>query len=745
MTKFRAFIIFIIAILTSNVMATNDSIITYDEFVHLNFNQKTKTILMIHNYLNEFERTERFKRINYSPKYSKYKNLLESIVKNAHANEGLKNSKENCFYAGWPSSFVENSQGKLSYCNHPYLARKVSGYNAEESKKFMMITLKDKRVHVDFNSNGSCKSEKNTDMYNKYVECNPQIYGQLKGRTFCVDSGQKARNASYLCSEAIRQVKDKDEEEYNTIMQSIISANTGTDNALKSHLKSMFNTCICGANATDPEDKFYKGKINKSYSEDMYYSRTCHGILSQVKRIKDFSSFSSEISCSGVQNTNSIGKTWEEFITSAEQIIDRELEDDSQLRQNISNLSKLRDWKRSDISPEEIALICPLGEVVVKKPKEKSKQDDSFTIVSAGVYYDSEDKTLKEKITPTLILSDKNIEIIKSEEVSWSPITAKKVDENSKDFAVVLTSEVQEITALHTPSKLSTSPLAITALEASCTLELNKTDSHTEVTLNFESETISKVEESELNIEYILSDFSPLEGQKNVFSSKDYVSTNDITGSINFTIGESQKLSIKCLHEASEVEQEEKISELASCSIKLEKKKNGNGQFDISAIIDIVDKDNKEHKGLTSEEATEFGVILNWYDSSQTRNIENKKSEYKTPGLSEEDIDSEDEDEKKRKKEDQKQSRPEAIPKSANNLTKNKTAQDNIMSVANVSAEKTLRTIYVHMKHGETCDTSDSISIEKLASPEGNNKPVQQKLDTSAFEQGNGFFIRGTR
>jgi hypothetical protein len=726
----------LILICFSALSFASDNIVTYDEFIHLDFKSKSKVIHLVQNFVSEYERIQfkNQKQLRKSKKYQTYKKILNTFINSAYANDGGDPNHidgESCIYAGW------NSKLHKSYCNHPYLveANKAGSYTSELTTKKFIIIKSDYKGGVTINEEPKPEEATgcNPEKYEEYdanknkIACNPKLFGQLDDKMFCVEAGNHSRNASYLCSQAIKQYEENDKEKYNKIMKSIIhnfeeDGNNDERNAFTSMMYNMYNTCACGGAAATDQGKYYTGNMNKAYVQNMFYSRTCYGVLSQTNRIKE-SINNTEIggACFLDQSASSNGdKTWRDFLNSAHQVIDKELDSDNS-RFDKSGLDKLTDWnfrlKKKEEIVEELKDYCPM--TPPKRIEKKAKLDpevNTLAIEAKGIK--EIDDTLYRLITPELSGPDE-IEL----ELDKLNFNNKKTFENL--VYVPVDQEVFGLKAeyIHLDQTLPSKEIEIVPPKFICTMNLEKNEKKASLNIDVTSDEIEVAEDKKKTIIIDIPGFEKVKDNNLSFSS-DKFKDKDIEATATIKYGE-KSFDINCSYKA-EKDEEPKV-ELASCSVELNKSINKkSGLFDIIPVIKITSTEGSEEEEITTDIAKEKGIILTWYDSlNVTRKAASTNTGTKYL------------DEDKPKKEKSKKL-PKGIDKDHRSLGTGP-------SITSVMQQNVDRVVSVHMK-GEGCEDTATIKIPRLKGPAGNDKPVQIQLDTSGFGQNeSGFVIQGTR
>lgn len=281
--------------------------ITYEDFVMLERAEQIKVIELIHQYLIAFE-TQTFllrdtpssQTTSLKNDFHTYKKILNYFISSAYAEnasipENFNNKK--CYYAGWISLLKEDPNTKTTYCLHPKRIQDNLSDLGDEAKKYFKSVFK---KYKDFNTNNKSQnitvnnegtvtlaSANNNCNTNENIICNPKIYGtHTEGSEqvgLCVVSaGNYGLNASYACDKAVRHLKDsvdlknKYDEHMNSVIESMLTTPSASENDAVEILYSMYDTCLCKGDSE---------KTNQAYSERIFSSRTCAGILSHTKSL----------------------------------------------------------------------------------------------------------------------------------------------------------------------------------------------------------------------------------------------------------------------------------------------------------------------------------------------------------------------------------------------------------------------------------------------------------------------------
>ncbi len=356
-------ILFTLTLLSIKVSAY-DKVINYADFVSMDRSQQIEAIKLVHEFLTEAEHQQSLKT-KHSPKYQTYLKILNHFISEAHANDNQVLFEKiprhlKCYYGGW-ISFIIVSNGK-SLCTHPkniskpshqnllkIAAAKMLGKNTispEEfknseiykfyiegiSKKYQE-TIESKPVGITYSDQEKkikYSNEINTCNKNSSLPCNPDIYGTKNGSIFCLESVEdKGLNAAYLCQRAL---EDLEAEEKSKAYDDILSKGINGNSHLFSTLTTMYDTCLCKGQGDQKNNTF--SSINQDYAEQIFYSRTCAGILNQTQQIKD----TFIRSCSETSFQDNSLKDWKNYLTRLNGVLNNSL---NELRQKHESLNGL--------------------------------------------------------------------------------------------------------------------------------------------------------------------------------------------------------------------------------------------------------------------------------------------------------------------------------------------------------------------------------------------------------------------
>lgn len=341
-----------------------DKMISYGDFVSMGKPQQIETIKLVHDFLTEAEHQQRL-GARKNLKYQTYLKILNYFISEAHANENQALFEKiprdlKCYYGGW-ISFIIVSNGK-SLCTHPKhiskpghqsllkkAAAKMLGkptltqeeFQQSEIYKFYVEGIS-KKYDETINSNtvGITFSEQEKKIKysdetkscnkNSSLPCNPDIYGTKSGSVFCLESVEdKGLNAAYLCQRAL---EDLEAEEKANAYDDILSKGINGNSHLFSTLTTMYDTCLCKGQG-DQKNNTYSS-INQEYAEQIFYSRTCAGILNQTQQIKD----TFIRSCSETSFQDNSLKDWKNYLTRLNGVLNNGL---NELRQKHESLEGL--------------------------------------------------------------------------------------------------------------------------------------------------------------------------------------------------------------------------------------------------------------------------------------------------------------------------------------------------------------------------------------------------------------------
>ncbi|MGK0367986.1 MAG: hypothetical protein ACI9QD_001126, partial [Thermoproteota archaeon] len=266
--KLRLFIFLFLSLsflstaLTSQALAVG-SRIDIEQFKELNRDQKLIIIHELQSLSIAIEQLSRF-GVNRKKVYSNYLqrfNLLmqQVFVAKAHAQSvesdnfyGIKDLKndQRCMYAGWVSVMFS---GK---CMHPANLSDLPNY---------------KKIYDLYKaaSEGVDKCTKNDG-----IICNPALYGPMN---FCSPGKGpiSSKNSSLAC---YQHASSKGKSQDDLVLREIESNPTGFSKLLK----LAYSMCLC--KGISPGKKGTR-VISQKYAENLYYHRTCTGLMGQVKNI----------------------------------------------------------------------------------------------------------------------------------------------------------------------------------------------------------------------------------------------------------------------------------------------------------------------------------------------------------------------------------------------------------------------------------------------------------------------------
>lgn len=347
--RIMKYIILIITMCTQLSFAQH-SYISYSKFVHMPYEQQAKTIIVIQEYLTEYENQQIKGAKNKDSQYHTYLKILNFFVNTAHAAASQRDSQYLCYYGGWQSMMF---QGR---CMHPKHLGRVETQKridkmeiSKETKDFLKNDIgrayySQSRSSASALQVGSTNDSKAFEL--KEVQscagpdeiiCNPQVYGVHQGgKPFCV-SGNKSFgiNTSYLCAKANQVVKDEEgEQAYKKMMKEIIDGAiaAGNTNHLMSSMRMMYEMCLCSGDSTvvgkDESDDLQTHTLNYAYAQKMFYSRTCLGVLNQTQQIVE-SIKKNDVACTKIGKTSLMEpsiKKWDWFLNQSYKYVNDELE-----------------------------------------------------------------------------------------------------------------------------------------------------------------------------------------------------------------------------------------------------------------------------------------------------------------------------------------------------------------------------------------------------------------------------------
>lgn len=388
--------ILFLTIIWTQLSWASERVIKFEDFVHFSNVQKIETLKLVHNYLIQYEQLniEDIKNDKVKKKYQTYLKIFNFFISTAYADNDQDLSRNNlateelCFYAGWISiRTVRNGQ---SICNHPsrlknLLSNRYSGISSRNRTLVNQISNRyrasTQRAPINFNvsSSGEFSFQQNTsnscNSSGDDIICNPTFFGYKSGSSICVGGNKDlGLNSSLLCNQALNLIEEQNPEEYQVTIQGILNNATGANKSeFFQILDTMYDTCLCGRDATGPENRgHFQGSIDPSYAEVMFNQRACFGIINQTQHIQTAlnqlprnsavcSSFDQQI-----LNNNTDGIDWLNYLNEAhkklqEQDIDEKLAQVIELRKSSLNRS-LSEAQRDQIRLDEAELISEMRE-----------------------------------------------------------------------------------------------------------------------------------------------------------------------------------------------------------------------------------------------------------------------------------------------------------------------------------------------------------------------------------------------
>jgi len=521
----------------SSFAKSDDQIINYADFIHMNKEQQTNTIKLVHTYLVEYE--FQYKLNTLSPKmkvkYHSYLKIMDLFLSSAHA-EDIDSTKidpkKKCLIGGWMST--PTTQNGKEICVHPkrlgyeinkekigkeidssiYFNDVSSQYKmAREFNIIMVNSDSDGNISLEKNIGRDCNSENNYN--NNNIICNPDVYGLIPGvnkrskpSALCINEGNNfdhasGINVSLLCQKALEKIKSETPDDYNAMMNHVIEkAKANPEGELFNLLDSMYSTCLCGG---EGNQKLVGNAINGAYAAKIFPSRTCVGILLHSDNIKN----EYLKSCSAEANPNEVqfNKQWLNFFNKT----------DLELGKYITELkaqkfSKLNSQVLSRDEIEEIFLedqktygpiakqmmdtameknLCPIvGERIspLKVPVEKADAPkDSLSISGDGfiILEEGDKKSIALEINTDLVLKDKKIDLNDPilKDVLYTPIL---IDKDNKKY-ILTKDEEFDLTAKYNDLA---NTIKISKPEITCSIKSEKTikaDNEYELTVTIQS------------------------------------------------------------------------------------------------------------------------------------------------------------------------------------------------------------------------------------------------------------------
>lgn len=346
--------------------------ITYEDFIHFNYDQKLSTIKIVHDFLIRHEQLEIAEQAKHkkTSQYKTFKKIYNFFISSAYAAEDDAQfdvedleSSQLCFYAGWISTRIR-SRGR-SICSHPRNIKRLlvnsPGLVSDKNKAFLKnVSLKyeesiaQKPAKLVFDKKTEKFEFKDESCGNKDIVCNPKIYGLKSKSPICVSGNiNLGLNSSLLCSQALDVIKAGDEDEYKDTIAGILKNASGDNKGEFFHiLKASYDTCICGKDATKEtiNQGHFKQTIDPHYAEVLFNQRGCYGIISQTEQI--FKAVKNDpTSCQSFADTSFNGAegadSWLDYLNKAYNVIEKQ-----NLRDEIINIVSERKANFSRVIPE---------------------------------------------------------------------------------------------------------------------------------------------------------------------------------------------------------------------------------------------------------------------------------------------------------------------------------------------------------------------------------------------------------
>ena len=369
--------------------------ITYPDFVLMDQEGRYEVVHMMQDYVTEYEAQSRLYMESQSKK-SAYINL-EFLINSAYAASAAHGAP--CMYGGW-LSVMQESNGQV-YCNNPRKYGQAikrfsssdqgfkedliasqnlySSHTSEVSKgnvAQISYTMDGNKLNININT-----SKPKCNIGGGAILCNPLLYGKLDGKVMCVpgDGDHKGYNSSFLCERAVNKIKETEPEKYKQLMDGIIkdAMKDKTNQRLFLHtLKDMYDMCMCSQDQ-DESGQYKNGRINKFFSDKMFFTRTCAGVLYQSQTILSHVGNNQSSSCGVFTEVVSPEEDWLKFARQASQNI--RIETKNLRRDFVQRLEvKLKEEKDIELRRRQALQerggekFCPID---IEEPKEEEIAD----------------------------------------------------------------------------------------------------------------------------------------------------------------------------------------------------------------------------------------------------------------------------------------------------------------------------------------------------------------------------------
>ena len=361
----RIFLLLILSVYGLASASATEKVINYDDFVHLSFPSQVEAIKLVHSFLIEYEHQVHFQKISKrkTSQYKVYQKIMGHFISSAHADDSalFNQVPENlkCYYGGWISYMKPSTSGK-SYCVHPkdmglssnqnylakaakftsktdpkfkespiykfYIGKVSSKYNDYFTKGAIPITNvgfdQDTNTIVLSEGTSTCSSNSSKSS----ITCNPDIYGLYKGSALCIKSKRAyGVNSSFLCSKALEHINETEPTVYKETMRGIIDNGISSQSELFNTLKAMYDTCLCGGDASSSSPVYFQNSISPDYASRIFKSRTCAGILSQTQLINEAFILSCNENSSKFNNKKQ--RDWIKFLNKTSSALQQKIDD----------------------------------------------------------------------------------------------------------------------------------------------------------------------------------------------------------------------------------------------------------------------------------------------------------------------------------------------------------------------------------------------------------------------------------
>lgn len=649
--------------------------ITVTDFILLEKEQQTQTIRLIHQFLIEYEAQTFIQQKKLKRKYQTYIKILDYFITSSYA-EGAPAEFNNikCYYAGWISFIRVDENTGENYCVHPKrityqenldLLRSQGGeelvdfYKNNTAKKYESYyqgqkanSTKVKLINIDKNGKVTLTDGHQNCSSGENMACNPEVYGSNNGETLCVQSsGNYGVNASYACDKALSYLKDSDPSTYQTYLNSVTDGilTGGDNNSALEILKVMYDTCLC---------KGEKGLSNKDYSQKIFGTRTCAGILSQTQNISDKIKKTCEEKPNSLSNLNP--ETLNFIFKANKQLGDKinnirfipfpNKDNIEANRDKVLEIFKqdqglfLNDAETQYTNAKSAGLCNPPG--FVSPPSEKEENNSSVNVTSEN--YLIKNKTLYNLLDVKLILKGEEIakEKIQTEKITYTPGLITLKDTSS------YTTKTPEKESNHSYTYDDISgdvPLKLAPPTLNCELTINKEEKSILITPKdlekIQALDLKKLPEG-IKLEASLTPaFTQDEKNPLLFKTEDKDLNVEISANAKIQF-ENAAINFTCKKEQEqEQEQESNETQIKSCHITLSKTLNPDGKYQISADLKFFE-DEESKKELDPEKEENKKLLkaikadISWFDQGIPSNNKSEKKKDKKEDKTENTLDS---------------------------------------------------------------------------------------------------------